>query len=251
MTLIEVVGLDGATAFVEANRVGQTVGALRLWVSTQAGLPSASWLRLKSGSRDLACDGAPLDEVDASVHALLRLPGGTHNKYFFAGRLEGVRKTPEGGNGPQKFVDESVPEGPHAKDVLPVSGAADAHGAASYNINTMLLEAIRMSDLFWDIAKFQTFEAVIDQIYYQVPYATAWVPGTHKTGRNAGMQSAVRGVSNAGQPGVAYTFLLKLFILKLTRPQIKKMLVRCPPRPPQRPHSTGSARARGGCSPTL
>ena len=74
--LIEVVGLDGATAFVEANRVGQTVGALRLWVSTQAGLPSASWLRLKSGSRDLACDEAPLTEVDASVHALLRLPGG-------------------------------------------------------------------------------------------------------------------------------------------------------------------------------
>ena len=37
-------------------------------------------------------------------------------------------------------------------------------------------------------------------------------------------QSAVRGVSNAGTPGLAYTFLLKLFLMCLTRPQIKLML---------------------------
>ena len=37
-------------------------------------------------------------------------------------------------------------------------------------------------------------------------------------------QSAVRGVSNAGTPGLAYTMLLKLFLMCLTRPQIKSML---------------------------
>jgi len=108
--------------------------------------------------------------------------------------------------------------------VLPVSTAADSHGAASYSIGAMLLEAIRMTDLLWDIARHRTFEAVIDQIYYECTYATPWVPGTHKKGPTAGMQSAVRGVSNAGQPSAAFTFLLKLFILRLTRQQIKQML---------------------------
>eukprot|EP00964_Phaeocystis_antarctica_P045280 scaffold26052_cov59-Phaeocystis_antarctica.AAC.3 len=223
---LEIVGLDGTTAYVSAEEVGRTVGSLRRWVSAQAGLPSPSLLRLKSGCRDLCSDQAPLSEVDASVQALLRLPGGTHNKYFFSGRLEGVRKTPEGGNEPQAFNPPGSLEGggPLEKDVFPVSSAADNHGAASYNIGAMLLEAIRMSDLLWDIARHRTFEAVVDQIYYECTYATPWVPGTHKKGPNAGMQSAIRGVSNTGQPGCAYTFMLKLFILRLTRQQIKQML---------------------------
>ena len=100
---LELVGLDGATAYVSAEEVGRTVGSLRRWASARAGLPSPSLLRLKSGCRDLCSDQAPLSEVDARVQALLRLPGGTHNKYFFSGRLEGVRKTPEAGNEPQQF----------------------------------------------------------------------------------------------------------------------------------------------------
>ena len=221
---LELVGLDGASAYVSAEEVGRTVGSLRRWASARAGLPSPSLLRLKSGCRDLCSDEAPLSEVDARVQALLRLPGGTHNKYFFSGRLEGVRKTPEAGNEPQQFNPPGSEEGPLEKDVFPVSTAADSHGAASYNIGAMLLEAIRMSDLLWEIARYRTFEAVIDQIYYECTYATPWVPGTHKKGPNAGMQSAVRGVSNAGQPSAAFTFLLKLFILRLTRQQIKQML---------------------------
>lgn len=221
---LELVGLDGATAYVSAEEVGRTVGSLRRWASARAGLPSPSLLRLKSGCRDLCSDQAPLSEVDARVQALLRLPGGTHNKYFFSGRLEGVRKTPEAGNEPQQFNPPGSEEGPLEKDVFPVSTAADSHGAASYSIGAMLLEAIRMTDLLWDIARHRTFEAVIDQIYYECTYATPWVPGTHKKGPTAGMQSAVRGVSNAGQPSAAFTFLLKLFILRLTRQQIKQML---------------------------
>lgn len=147
----------------------------------------------------------------------------THNKYFFSGRLEGVRQTPEGGNLPQDFAPEEVEGGPHEKDVLPLATTSDPFGAASYNINPMLLEAIRMSDLFWNLPQFRTFSEVIDQIYYTVKYATPWVPGTHGK-KSTGMQSAVRGVSNAGTPGVSYTMLLKLFVLKLTRDQIKTML---------------------------
>ena len=122
----------------------------------------------------------------------------THNKYFFSGRLEGVRQTPEGGNLPQDFAPEEVEGGPHEKDVLPLATTSDPFGAASYNINPMLLEAIRMSDLFWNLPQFRTFSEVVDQIYYAVKYATPWVPGTHGK-KSTGMQSAVRGVSNAGQ----------------------------------------------------
>ena len=89
---LELVGLDGATVYLPSEQIGATVGALRRWEAARAGLPSPSLLRLKSGCRDLCSDEAPLSEVDARVQALLRLPGGTHNKYFFSGRLEGVRK---------------------------------------------------------------------------------------------------------------------------------------------------------------
>ena len=122
----------------------------------------------------------------------------THNKYFFSGRLEGVRQTPEGGNLPQDFAPEEVEGGPHEKDVLPLATTSDPFGAASYNINPMLLEAIRMSDLFWNLPQYRTFSEVVDQIYYTVKYATPWVPGPHGK-KSTGMQSAVRGVSNAGQ----------------------------------------------------
>jgi len=148
----------------------------------------------------------------------------THNKYFFSGRMEAVRQTPGGGNVAQEFVPTSVEGGPHESDVLPTAPTADPYGARSFNMNPMLLEAIRMSDLFWDLAKFAKFSEVIDQIYFNVVYATPWVPGTHQAQRNTGMQSAVRGVSNAGTPGTAYTMLLKLFLMQLTRTQIKSML---------------------------
>lgn len=154
----------------------------------------------------------------------------THNKYFFSGRMMAIRQKPEGGNTRQEFVPEGttaggVPvEGPREKDVLPTASSADAFGANAYNLNPMLLEVIRMSDLFWDLAEITTFEKVIDQIYYNVEYATPWEPGTHNAHRATGMQSAVRGVSSAGSPGIAYIFLLKLFIMQLTRQQIKSML---------------------------
>jgi len=67
----------GSTHFLHAEEAGvQTVGALRQWASNRVGLPCPSLLRLKCGSRDLACDAMALAEVDMSVHALLRLPGG-------------------------------------------------------------------------------------------------------------------------------------------------------------------------------
>ena len=75
---LELVGLDGATVYLPSEQVGATVGALRRWEAARAGLPSPSLLRLKSGSRDLSSDEAPLADVCASVHAMLRLPGGTH-----------------------------------------------------------------------------------------------------------------------------------------------------------------------------
>ena len=67
----------GATHFLHAEEAGvRTVGALRQWASDRVGLPCPSLLRLKCGTRDLACDAMALAEVDMSVQALLRLPGG-------------------------------------------------------------------------------------------------------------------------------------------------------------------------------
>lgn len=150
----------------------------------------------------------------------------THNKYFFSGRLESVRKTPEGGNVPQEYVPEdgTVPEGPHEKDVVELASNTDPFGGRAYNINPMLLEAIRMGDQFWTMAEQTKFTDVVDTIYYEVHYCTPWVPGTHKAAKASGMQSNIRGVSNAGTPGVAYTILLKLFIMQLTKPQVKFLL---------------------------
>jgi len=66
-----------ATHFLHAEEAGvRTVGALRQWASDRVGLPCPSLLRLKCGTRDLACDAMALAEVDMSVQALLRLPGG-------------------------------------------------------------------------------------------------------------------------------------------------------------------------------
>jgi len=75
---VEVGLLDGSTRFLDASADGlPTAGALRHWIAAEHGLPCASLLRLKAGSRDLA-DAAPLDTLGARVNTLLRLPGGTH-----------------------------------------------------------------------------------------------------------------------------------------------------------------------------
>lgn len=148
----------------------------------------------------------------------------THNKYFFSGRMEEARKRPDGGNVAQDFVHPSNTAGPHSSDVLPLITATDHHGRETYNMNPMLLESIRLSDYFWEIARYTTFAEVIDQIYYNIEYVTPWLPGTHKAVRSTGMQSAMRGVSNAGTPGTAFTMLLKMYIMRLTRTQVEAMV---------------------------
>eukprot|EP00966_Prymnesium_polylepis_P131563 3042906-Prymnesium_polylepis.1 len=151
----------------------------------------------------------------------------THNKYFFSGRMMAIRQKPEGGNVQQEYVQEgSTLTGPFERDALPLASSADAFGSNAYNLNPMLLEVIRMSDLFWDLAEVTTFEKTVDRIYYDVNHATPWEPGTHNTHRATGMQSAVRGVSSAGSAGVSYIYLLKLFIMRLTRLQVRACIAR-------------------------
>ena len=170
---LELVGLDGASAYVSAEEVGRTVGSLRRWASARAGLPSPSLLRLKSGCRDLCSDEAPLSEVDARVQALLRLPGGTHNKYFFSGRMEAVRQKPNGGNNPQAFVHPQDPAGPHAHDCLPLVNSVDHHGNPTFNMNPMLIESIRLSDFFWKLAEYSTFVQIVEQAHDDLTLALA------------------------------------------------------------------------------
>lgn len=73
---------DGSTRLLNGavELDAPTVGGLRRWAAAGAGLPSPSLLRLKCGPRELASDGAPCFEAARAgvVHALLRLPGGTH-----------------------------------------------------------------------------------------------------------------------------------------------------------------------------
>ena len=49
----------------------------------------------------------------------------------------------------------------------------------SMNLNNMLLVNVRTSDYFTLLAEVTTFEALVDQIYYDVQNAVPWVPGTH------------------------------------------------------------------------
>ena len=67
----------------------------------------------------------------------------THNKYFFSGRLESVRKDPEGGNQPQEFVPEGVASGPHASD-----SAATTHNAIVAS-STGAMHVYRDTQLVW------------------------------------------------------------------------------------------------------
>jgi hypothetical protein len=51
--------------------------------------------------------------------------------------------------GPQEWAPENEP-GPHESDVVPLAKTSDVRGNASFNINPMLLDAIRLSDRFWE-----------------------------------------------------------------------------------------------------
>ena len=170
---LELVGLDGATVYLPSEQIGATVGALRRWEAARAGLPSPSLLRLKSGGRNLSSDEAPLADVRASVHALLRLPGGTNNKYFFSGRMEEARQKPNGGNVMQAFVHPSDPAGPHMEDVLPVVNSVDHHGNPLFNLNPMLIETVRLSDFFWKLAEYSTFAQIVEQAHDDLTLALA------------------------------------------------------------------------------
>ena len=170
---LELVGLDGATVYLPSEQIGATVGALRRWEAARARLPSPSLLRLKSGGRNLSSDEAPLADVRASVHALLRLPGGTHNKYFFSGRMEEARQKPNGGNVMQSFVHPSDPAGPHMEDVLPVVNSVDHHGHPLFNLNPMLIETVRLSDFFWKLAEYSTFAQIVEQAHDDLTLALA------------------------------------------------------------------------------
>jgi hypothetical protein len=238
---LELLGLDGVTVYLPSEQVGATVGALRRWEAARAGLPSPSLLRLKSGGRNLSSDETPLAEVHASVHALLRLPGGTSNKYFFSGRMEEARQKPNGGNTTQEFAHPSDPAGPHMDDLLPVINSVDHHGNPLFNLNPMLIETIRLSDFFWKLADYSTFAQIVEQIYYNCEYVTPWVPGTHNAHRATGMQSAVRGVSSAGTPGTAFTYLLKMYYMRLTRTQVAATP----------PHDLHAQRTRPACPPQV
>lgn len=156
------------------------------------------------------------------------------NKFFFSGKINQVRKNPEGGNVEQCWVMPSPAlSGPFEQDAIPLVQTRDPYGSRSYNINGLLLEGIRMTDAFWDLAKYTTFREVIVEIQEHCTYLTPWEPGTHDGRGASGMQSHMRGVSTAGNPGAAYTILLKLFILRLTSPQVTRS--RAPSRAPRAP----------------
>ena len=139
---------------------------------------------------------------------------------YSSGRNDDRLFNPNGKNEPQEFVDPEE-EGEHAADVLPCHQYS---AVGQMNLGTMLVENIRSHDYFKGLSEFKTFEEVVDQIYYDVQYVTPWLPGTHKASKAVGMNSGLRGVSNAGQPSSAYMLLFKLYTLQITRSQIRTLV---------------------------
>ena len=140
---------------------------------------------------------------------------------YSSGRNDDRLNNPNGRNEPQAFAPDDEEEGEHLKDVMPCHSYS---AVGNMNLNSMLIENIRSHDYFKGLADLKTFDEVVDQIYYDCTYCTPWKPGTHRAQRAAGMCSGLRGVSNAGIPSTCYMLLFKLYTLKLTTSQIKRLI---------------------------
>lgn len=90
-----------------------------------------------------------------------------------------------------------------AAGVLPLVGPDD-----TFNLNPMLLHNISVSPYFYQkcYGKIKDWNALVDEIYYEVKHLEPWMPGSAKT------------------PSTAFCLLVRLFTLRCTEKQMQLML---------------------------
>lgn len=125
-------------------------------------------------------------------------------------------KHPNAGNVPQEFDEEFD----SVADVFPCY-SYQPNGTADMNLNPLLVQNIRTHDYFKQLARYKDFDAVLDEIYERCSDLRFWMSGTRRV-VTQGMQE--RGVCGAGVPSTAVILLFKLYTLRLTRQQLKRML---------------------------
>jgi len=122
----------------------------------------------------------------------------------------------EGGwsdNKPQDHADTG-------EQPMPLHSYAQCDVETTMNMNKQLLAVIKSSLYFRNLKDHETFEKVVDEIFYHVDCLTPWEKNTHKEINRSGLCSSVRGVGSEGRPTKAFILLLKLFTLRLTSTQV-------------------------------
>ncbi|CAI5451016.1 unnamed protein product [Caenorhabditis angaria] len=105
-------------------------------------------------------------------------------------------------------------------NILPIWG-----NKVTMNLNTLVLENIRESYYYKNnLVEMDTFQELIEQIFYQVKHLEPWEKGTRRLQGMTGMCGGVRGVGAGGVVSSAYCILYRLFNLKITKKQLISML---------------------------
>ncbi|CAD6190011.1 unnamed protein product [Caenorhabditis auriculariae] len=105
-------------------------------------------------------------------------------------------------------------------NVLPIWG-----NQTTMNLNTLVLENVKESYYYKNhLIEIDTFQPLIDEIFYQVKHLEPWEKGTRKVQGMTGMCGGVRGVGAGGVVSSAFCLLYRLFNVRVTRKQLISML---------------------------
>eukprot|EP00903_Cladosiphon_okamuranus_P018664 g17178.t1 len=102
----------------------------------------------------------------------------------------------------EQRAEERQREEEARSNVLPIHG-----NDRTFNLNTLLAQTILASEYFKGLAAITTYLEVVDEIYSYCDHVAPWAPGTSRV------------------PSSAFCLLMKLFVMKLTRPQMNEILV--------------------------
>ncbi|CAB3398216.1 unnamed protein product [Caenorhabditis bovis] len=120
----------------------------------------------------------------------------------------------------EEEVEEQIVGKGKRGNILPIWG-----NKMTMNLNTLLLENIRESYYYKNnLMEIDTFQTIIEQIFYQVKHLEPWEKGTRRVQGMTGMCGGVRGVGAGGVVSSAFCILYRLFNLKITRKQLISML---------------------------
>uniref|UniRef100_A0A8R1HQS8 Pre-mRNA-splicing factor 38 n=2 Tax=Caenorhabditis japonica TaxID=281687 RepID=A0A8R1HQS8_CAEJA len=120
----------------------------------------------------------------------------------------------------EEYEDEDGTYKGKRSNTLPIWG-----NQVTMNLNTLVLENIRESYYYKNnLIEIDSFQALVEQIFYQVKHLEPWEKGTRRLQGMTGMCGGVRGVGAGGVVSSAFCILYRLFNLRMTRKQLISML---------------------------